>query len=82
MSYEHLEPLSEIAELSWFDHSLKQLTEWAHKSSKNGFPQPHEVIGRYKFYDPEEVKKWYILYRKATKHMGRGAELNGKRTGS
>lgn len=79
-NYEHLEPLHEIAQLAWCEVSEKQLIEWAHKRIKNGFPEPQEVVGRYKFYDPEAVKKWYILYRKATKRMGRGDELNDQRS--
>lgn len=76
-AYESWEPLSEIAQFDWFEASLSQLTEWERKREANGFPEPKETIGRYKFFDPAEVKKWYILYRKATKNMGRGAEING-----
>lgn len=79
MSYETLEPLSEIAQMAWCDVSSHQLSEWARKEG-NGFPEPKETLGRYKFYDPEEVKRWYILYRKATRNMGRGRELNGQRS--
>lgn len=78
--YEHLEPLSEIAQMEWFKHSELQLKEWARKRILNDFPQPKETLGRFHFYDPEEVRKWYTLYIKATKNMGRGAEINGTRT--
>lgn len=76
LNYEAWEPLFEIAQFDWCEVSEKQLVEWASKSESNGFPEPEEVMGRYKFYDPEKVKKWYILYRKATKRMGRGEALN------
>ena len=75
---ESLEPLSEIAQMDWCEASQAQLSEWERKRITNSFPEPKETLGRYKFFDPDEVRRWYILYRKATKNMGRGAEINGR----
>lgn len=77
--YKNWEPLSEIAE-RLEGVSLRQLSNWESKRDKNGFPEPKDVIGRFKFFDVDEVMRWVHLWRKATKNMGRGKELNsGKR---
>jgi len=78
LEYESWEPLFEIADmLPGVSHS--QLMEWESKRARgNDFPEPKATQGRFKFYDPAEVKRWVHLHRKATKRMGRGAQINGK----
>lgn len=67
VDYENLEPLSEIAQMDWFKASKTQLEEWARKRDKNSFPAPKETLGRYNFYDVDEVKKWYTLWTKVNR---------------
>lgn len=59
--------------------SLSQLETWAEKHEKNEFPLPAKTIGRFKFYDIEEVTEWVILWHRATRHMGnrKGLKNNG-----
>ena len=76
--YDSWEPLAEI--VNYLPGvSLRQLTRWEERRETNGFPQPKETLGRYKFFDPEEIIKWWTLWTKATKNMRRGAKLNGAR---
>jgi len=77
--YNNWEPLSEIQQLIWFEHSLDQLEEWARRRKRNGFPEPKRTLGRYNFFDVDEVKEWYTLWCKRIKNLGRGTDLNGKR---
>lgn len=76
--YESWEQLREIAGMLP-GVSYGQLTNWESRRPSNGFPEPTQVQGRYKFYDPAEIKKWVFLHRKATKNWrGQGERLNGK----
>lgn len=78
--YKSWEPLTEIAAMAECPVSIRQLREWERKREKNGFPEPKEEFARYRFYDPDELFRWMYLYMKATKHLGRGREINnGKR---
>lgn len=75
-----LQSLKEIAALPFIIDmgvSERQLWEWSRKSDKNGFPEPHRILGRFKFYHVDEVEDWIILWQRATRNMGRGQELNG-----
>jgi transposase len=67
-------PLSQLAED--FNVSERQITNWAHKRDKNGFPEPKKSLGRYHLYSYQEVREWFILYKRVTARMGRGKELN------
>lgn len=78
LEYESWEPLFEIADMLP-GVSRDQLVEWERKRKTNGFPEPKHTQGRWKFFDPAEVKKWVHLHKKATRNLGRGREINGKR---
>jgi hypothetical protein len=77
-------PMKDVAamlakELEGDAPSLTQLQEWARKADKNNFPLPERTIGRFNFYKYEAVRDWVILWRRATKGMGRKDLNNGKR---
>jgi hypothetical protein len=60
--------------------SFRQLEEWQKKSRKNDFPEPVRTLGRFRFYNYDEVIEWITLWRRATKLMGNPEGLkNGKR---
>ena len=81
--YHSWEPLFEIADMIP-GITYKQLSEWEKRRKTNGFPEPKQVQGRHRFYDPEEIKRWVHLHLKVTKNMiGNGQRLNdGTRTDS
>lgn len=74
--YEHIMSLADIAEYLP-EVTPNQLYRWSEPERDNGFPEVKEVIGRYRLYDRNEVLRWVVLYKKATKNLGRGRELNG-----
>ena len=74
---DNLMPIGDIPDYLPVSH--RQLTRWSNEGRDNGFPEPAETLGRFKLYDIYEVDRWLTLYRKVTKNMGRGEELNGTR---
>ncbi len=71
---ENLWTLTRIAEE--LDVSLRQLYRWEERRDKIGFPEPQRTLGRFKFFDVEEVREWIFLWRRATAGMG-NKTLNG-----
>jgi hypothetical protein len=63
MVHEHLPPDLKV--------SYSQLERWADKDRKIDFPEPVETLGRYRFYDKDQVIRWVILWTKLNKNMGR-----------
>jgi len=78
-------PLSDCVfwlEQSGINVSERQLWRWAEEKRDNGFPAPAETLGKYKLWDVYDVHRWVVLWRKVSRNMGRGAELNGTRSES
>lgn len=75
---DRLMPPSELAEHLGVRRTA--LNNWINRDDI-GFPEHKEQLGKYKFYDIEEVERWHELWHKATKNVGKGRS-NGKRTSS
>lgn len=55
---------------------------WAVRYRTNDFPQPAERVGRYNFYDPNQVLKWTRLWIKANRRLkaNNGIKMMQERT--
>lgn len=60
---------------------LHNLQVWEERRNKNDFPTPKRKIGRFNFYDYDQVREWVILWKRATGRMGNPG-LNGRSNGT
>lgn len=63
---EELDTLRTIAEDLGL--TLAQMNRWAEPSRDIGFPEPAEVLGRYKLYNRAQVTRWVELWRRIQKN--------------
>lgn len=81
---EHLKDLDNLYSLRTIAEKLgvepNTLSRWAEPSRHLDFPTPKEKLGRYNLYDFDEVERWVFLWQKINGNLGRGDDLNGKRT--
>lgn len=74
-----LEPLWSIAEDLHVSES--QLSNWAARRDKNGFPQPSAQLGRFLLFDKIEVFAWYQLWQKVNSRRVAGSHLRNRKNG-